>query len=95
MDIIQQAQQWAEEKKRQGWKREDFLREMGKMMNVDQDLKADLIDVATYAVAIADELQKGKPPTLGYVNRMAELAEKVQRSLDPNYEEWCNAQSQA
>ena len=57
---------------------------------MNEDLIADLTYVATYAIATAAELKKGQKPTLGYVNRMAELAEKVQRSLDPNYEEWCN-----
>ncbi len=92
-NIIKQAQQWLEEKKRQGWTREDFLCEMGKMMNVDQDLIADLNYITGYANIIRDDLLNGRKPAVGFVNRMAELAEKVQRSLDPNYEEWCNAEA--
>ncbi len=58
-----------------------------------EDLIADLYYIAQYATLVRTELIGGGKPTLGYVNRMAELADKVQRSLDPNYEEWCNVQA--
>ena len=58
-----------------------------------EDLIADLHYIAGYAQVVRTDLINGVKPTLGYVNRMAELADKVQRSLDPNYEEWCNVQA--
>lgn len=58
-----------------------------------EDTIADLYYIAGYAKFIRDELLKGNKPKQGFVNRMAELADKVQRSLDTQYEEWCNAEA--
>ncbi len=60
---------------------------------MDEELLADLNYISGYATMIRTEVINGNKPTIGYVNRMAELAEKVQRQLDSNYEEWCNAQA--
>jgi len=54
------------------------------------ELLADLGYIAGYAAAVQAEMVSGRKPTMGFVNRMAELAEKVQRELDPQFEEWCN-----
>lgn len=58
-----------------------------------EDTIADLHYIVGYANIIRDDLKNGKTPMQGFVNRMAELADKVQRTLDPNYEEWCNVQA--
>lgn len=57
------------------------------------ELLADLHYIAGYAEAVRAEIANGNKPTMGFVNRMAELAEKVQRELDPQFEEWCNAEA--
>lgn len=58
-----------------------------------EDTIADLHYIAGYAQMIRTQLIGGSKPSIGFVNRMAELAEKVRRSLDSNYEEWCNAEA--
>ena len=58
-----------------------------------EDTIADLHYITGYANVIRDDLLAGKKPVQGFVNRMAELTEKVQRSLDTKYEEWCNAEA--
>lgn len=58
-----------------------------------EDTIADLHYITGYANIIRDDLMSGKKPVDGFVNRMAELAEKVRQSLDSNYEEWCNAEA--
>lgn len=56
------------------------------------DMIADLYYISGYAEEIRKELLKGQPPTIGWVIRMAELAEKVHRSLDPKLAAWCDSQ---
>lgn len=70
-----------------------FLFSSCTLINMDKDLIADLHYITGYANIIRDDLLNGKKPLMGFVNRMAELTDKVQRSLDPNYEEWCNAEA--
>ena len=48
-----------------------------------EDTIADLYYISEYALEVRRQIQSREPPTVGYVNRMAELAEKVQRFLDP------------
>lgn len=60
---------------------------------MDEELLADLNYISGYALTLRAEVINGGKPTMGFVNRMAELAEKVHRQLDSNYEEWCNAEA--
>jgi len=53
---------------------------------------ADLHYIAEYAKYVREQLLAGQKPIIGYLNRMAELAEKVQRQFNPN-EECCNAKT--
>jgi hypothetical protein len=34
--LFQQAAQWGEEKRRQGWKREDFIRHLGRLLGINE-----------------------------------------------------------
>lgn len=53
-----------------------------------EDTIADLYYIGEYAAYIRRQLQAGHMPLIGNVNRMAELAEKVQRCLDHKYAEF-------
>jgi hypothetical protein len=54
---------------------------------------ADLYYISEYAQALRDQMKAGMKPNQVLLNRMATLAEKVQRQYDPSYEEWCDAES--
>ncbi len=55
-----------------------------------QDAIADLHYIIGYAEAVREQLLQGQSPTVGYLNRMAELADKVQKTFDPELEVWAN-----
>jgi hypothetical protein len=54
------------------------------------DTLADLNYIQSYAATIRQQIERGEKPTVGFVNRMAELADKVQKTFDPELEQWCN-----
>lgn len=54
------------------------------------DTIADLYYIMEYAAFARKQLQAGQSPSVGGLNRMAELASKVQQQFDPQLEEWCN-----
>ena len=51
-------------------------------MKNKEDLIADLHYIAGYALAIRQDLFDGEKPQLGFVNRMAELAEQVRKEFN-------------
>lgn len=55
-----------------------------------EDTIADLHYIMEYAAFARKQLQAGLSPSVGVLNRMAELADKVQRQFDLDLEEWCN-----
>jgi hypothetical protein len=48
---------------------------------------ADLAYIVKYAKTIMEELKLGKSPTMGFLNRMSELANKVQRKYKEQHEQ--------
>lgn len=58
-----------------------------------EDAIADLYYIMEYARIVRAKLLAGEKPIVGYVNRMADLANSVQRRFDSNYEEWCDVQA--
>ena len=64
-------------------------------MNAEKlaNVLCDLAVIAEDAEAIRRQIYDGKAINLDHLKRMTELAEKVQRQLDPQFEAWVNASS--
>jgi hypothetical protein len=60
---------------------------------MNEEVLADLYYIGEYAAACRRLIEKGRNPHQGFLNRMRDLAEKVQRQYDSQYEEWCNGEA--
>jgi hypothetical protein len=79
MDILKKAEAWVAARKAEGWKREDFLRELGTMMGIKAFVIWELDDDGhangtVHWYCSAECREKDKPIINGW-NEMAKVAE--------------------
>lgn len=55
-----------------------------------EDRIADLYYISQYAEQIRQQLLRGEKPTIGYINRMVQLAQIVEREFDEQWQAWCD-----
>jgi hypothetical protein len=60
---------------------------------MDKELIADLYYVEEYARSARKALEYGRKPNTAILDRMRDLAEKVQRHFDPKLEEMGNVEA--
>lgn len=60
---------------------------------MNEELIADLYYIGQYAMGARRQLEAGRTPPIAMLDRMRDLAEKVQRHFDPKLEEMGNVEA--